>query len=142
MRSRILTLLLIAAVVACPMQCGSGVCFAGDCCPPTGSQLSCEQHGTNDICCEESQPEDDRAPEPQRCPGEQSCQGVCGGAVFEKPVKKLDTTDSLVLQLDSDLSLGTSLIECRTANLVEPKCHHPGGNHGRSLRTLHMSLLC
>ena len=142
MFSRAVSLTLMAAIIACPMWCGSGSCHAGQCCSAEQtSDRACSVHGTDCCCCEESLPDSDRHC-PCESPRESSCQGVCGGAVFEKPRELNDVFDTFVTPLtDSESPVVARLIECNTQG-VEHRWHPRGDNHGRSLRTLHMSFLC
>ena len=141
MYARTVSIALIAAIIACPMRCGNGLCHAGECCPEEqSSQQSCPTHGTEQCCCDKgsSGSKDDG---PCDLPCESSCQGVCGGAIFEKPLELNDELDSFLLPHIA----GETPVACQ---LAESRYHdgdhllHCGGNHGRSLRTLHMSFLC
>lgn len=148
MLARIVSLVLIAAVVACPLTCGNGLCHAGQCCSEMqASDQVCPAHGTAQCCCGRASSDEDHCPSgdrgPCRCPGKSSCQGVCGGAVFEKQIELDGASDSSFLSLvDTDTLLVTRVIERRTAHGAEHHWHRRGGNHGRSLRALHMSFLC
>ena len=141
MFARTVSVVLIAAIIACPMWCGNGVCHATECC--LAEQPSCEAcpvHGTA-RCCDQPSPENNRHC-PSESPGTSSCQGVCGGAVFTKPNKLNDVADSFFGPLmDIDSPVVARLVECNFHG-IEHDWHNGGGNHGRSLRTLHMSFLC
>ena len=141
MLPRIVVSVLILAIIACPLWCGNGSCHAGQCCPATHSvDHICPVHGTATCCCtDKSSDDDDHVP--RRCPNK-SCQGVCGGAVLEKPLE-LDGTDSLLFWplIEADASIAVQLAESRSLDVVLPG-HCRRGNHGRLLRTLHMSFLC
>ena len=142
MFARCVSLILIAAIVVCPLRCGNGQCHADECCLATQpSDQVCPAHVTAHCCCQDSCPDnDDRVP--RRCPSETSCQGVCGGAVFEKLIELDDASDSSFPPgIDTDTPLLTRLIEYSTTHRAERHWHSHGGNNGRSLRTLHMSLL-
>lgn len=141
MSPRIVSSLLILAVVACPLWCRNTSCDAVACC----SVLQPEDHACADdavtTCCGQPKSSDDNDRGPCRGPLA-SCHGVCGGAVFDKPAEP-DDADNL---------LSLSLIEPRTSLAVQPAEGHSldvadrwycrGGNYGRSLRALHMSFLC
>ena len=148
MLTRIISVVLIAAVIACPMWCGSGVCHTGRCCAADGSSLEkqdsyavCSVHGKKDCGCEKSSRDNDEHG-PNRCPGNGLCQGVCGGAVFEKPFK-LDGPYlfSFLLLIDSDDSNISLLADYRTVGTGHHHCLSPK-NHGRFMRMLHSSFLC
>ena len=141
MHARIVTIVLIAAVIACPTWCGRGLCHAGTCCSAEqSSEWACPVHGT--ACCDcDKNSSDSNNDCPCDVPCDPSCQGVCGGAVFEKPLELNIGMDSSFLPLVA----AETPVACQ---LAESRSHdgdhllHCGGNHGRSLRTLHMSFLC
>ena len=142
MFARTVSLILIAAVIACPMWCANGQCHAGQCCAAEQSlHQSCPVHGTACCCCEKDS-SDSNDDCPCDAPSESSCQGVCGGAVFEKPCELNDEMDSSFLLFNAAEMLP---VACRLAEYLTQNGDHfldGGGNHGRSLRTLHMSFLC
>jgi len=149
MFARIISLVLIAAVIACPLSCGSGVCHADQCCADRGcvseeqcSQAVCAGHATTDgDCCAESS-HDRGEPIPAPCPAKSSCQGICGGAVIEKPCKLGSPGASFIhLQPGNDHTFVFQLSVCRTTAFEFPECVR-AGNQGRFVRTLHMSLNC
>ena len=142
MFTRTVSLVLIAAIIACPLWCGSGLCHAGQCCSvKQSSQQSFPGHGAVNCCCTRSSPDgDDQAP--SRCPAKSSCQGVCGGAIFEKLGELDSVEDSFFLPLaDAEVSVSSWLLQCRSPDVAHHHCQS-GGNYGRSLRTLYMSLVC
>ena len=143
MSAQVVSLLQIAALLVCPMSCGAGYCADKACCgtivqdSTDAGQASENSRG----CC---QPKPDREADhrsPIRRP-ESSCQGICGGAVFQKPVElNIGTAwafaclaDQTVLVSQSDLELRTP--EAKYLQLLR------GGNQGRLLRTRLMSFLC
>ena len=141
MFARTVSLVLTVAIIACPMWCGNGLCHAGWCCSPEqSSHQPCPVHGTA-RCCGDTGSPDSKDDCPGEAPGKSSCQGVCGGAVFEKPRELNDGTDSSVLPLvTAETPVACQLAECRTHGGEHfLRC---GGNRGRFLRTLHMSFLC
>lgn len=142
MFARCLSLVMIAVVVACPMWCGSGLCCADQCgSKEQSSHQACPRHGSAGCCCEEPSP-DNGDQSPCQCPNTKSCQGVCGGAVFEKPIELNDESGSVFSPLDdTEIFFATQLAECRSLDVEHPWERH-GGNLGRFLRTLHMSSLC
>ena len=138
---RTVSLILVAAVIACPLWCGNGSCHADSCCSAEQStQQACPVHATACCCCDnDSSDSNDNCP--CEAPCESSCQGICGGAVFEKPCGLNDGMDSSFLSL----LVGKMPIACRLAECRIQNGDHfilCGGNHGRILRTLHMSFLC
>lgn len=141
MIARVVSLVQIAATVACPISCGSGLCGAGHCCS-VGQSVAvdhvCPVHATLACCCEEPSHNEGI---PSRCP-QKPCQGVCGGAVFQKPIELKDCSATLFLPLiQTDISFAPRLADCGMPN-AEHRCNCHGGNHGRALRTRYMSFLC
>ena len=142
MSPRIISLVQIAAIIACPMWCSSGLCLADQCCSlKQPAEQVCPAHRSAKCCCcnQESDRDDNRSP--CRC-HDKSCQGVCGGAVFQKPIEVSHTSDGFLPFLnDVDFSFRAQSAECQMLNLEHPPFFH-SGNHGRFMRALHMSLLC
>ena len=142
MLARTVSLVLIVAVIACPLGCGNGLCQADQCAGGESSQSSCSTSEAACCCCEHSLPDsDDDNSSPCDCPENSSCQGVCGGAVFEKLCEPDRLEASFFLPLtDTQTSLVFRLAQCR---LIAVGDHAGcGQNHGRMLRTMHMSYLC
>ena len=149
MFARIVSLVLIAALIACPLSCGSGVCHGSQSCADGGCVAEnqclhpvCSQLATADNdCCDESS-HDSGEPLPHPCPAKSSCQGICGGAVIEKPCEP-DTADaSTLLPPTSTDDAFVSLPSVIPTEIVtSPECVR-GDNQGRFMRTLHMSLIC
>jgi hypothetical protein len=142
MLARIVSLLLIAAVIACPLECGMGLCEADQCAGNKSSQRSRSTSEAACCCCEQSLPDsDDDNSSPCDCPENSSCQGVCGGAVFEKLCEPDRAEATCFLpRTDTQTSLVSRLAQCR---LVAVGDHAGcGQNQGRMLRTRHMSFLC
>ena len=140
MLARTVSLALITAIIACPLWCGNGLCHAGQCCSAEQSfRLSSPVHRTA-RCCDKSSPNsNDNCPYDTPC--KSSCQGICGGAIFENPCKLDDGTDTAFLSLIAvDMPVACQLAECRIYDGNHLLCW--SGNHGRFLRTLHMSFLC
>lgn len=143
MNPRTVSLVLIAAVVACPMWCGTGSCNAGQCCGEEASESDrvCTTNEAESRCCHHKPDSDDD----QQCPTHSSptsCQGVCGGAVLAKDVEVRGDSHVIILPLiDDHAAMPARLVECgRCRN--EQHCCHSNANHGRVVRTLHMSFLC
>ena len=141
MFARILSTLLIPALIACPVVCSEGVCDVTCCSARQPLQACSPVDGTTPHCCQQSQPVN-HSPGPQRPSGKAPCHGVCGGAIFEKPVEFNEVVDPFFCALvDIDVGLVLQLTQ-RQFHCVEHHWYCHGGNHGRSLRTLQMSLLC
>ena len=139
MFARIVSLVQIATIIVCPMWCSSGLCHAGQCCSVKQSAADqvCPLHGTA-TCCEKSSHEDGV---PCRYPNK-PCQGICGGAVFEKPIELDDCSATFFLPLiHTDIFFAPQLADGAKLD-AEHRCQCLGDNHGRSLRTLYMSYLC
>lgn len=143
MIARTVSVILIVALIACPLWCGNGQLHAAQCCSVQQSlNHDCTVHGTDADCCKDSCSGDgDRGP--SRCPIQSSCQGVCGGAVIEKPVEVDNAADPFYLpRIDTDTQFVTHVLECSTTHRAEHHCHCRGSsNYGRSLRSLQMSFL-
>ena len=144
MFSRTISLVLIAALIACPLWCN--VAFGSGQCCPTGESESVMVCGNEPAdCCGEKKEAPLRAPhnDDRPCPCETAgCQGICGGAVLQKSVQ-LDWVTVVVLLplIDEHASENLQLLDCCRHRLEQT----PGGsgaNHGRTVRTLHMSFLC
>ncbi len=149
MTARIVSLVLIASVVACPLSCGSGICHAGQCCAVDGSdpgrqcaKIAGTRHAVADCdCCDiPSHERDEHGPPP--CRGKTKCQGICGGAVFEKPHELATANVFFLPQLHSDDDTFVSLLSVRRTNGFEITECVSSGNQGRFVRTLYMSLIC
>ena len=143
MLARIYSLTLITAILACPMACGIAPCCAEN---EFDSDRSQSQDSTCDCHCASAKgsPNEDEPLRPSSqddlpfdapCEHETPCQGVCGGAVLEKPfVPSFDLAFTAVVVLEQpDFQFVF-------------RCSHPlseaDDHSGRELRTLHMSFLC
>ena len=146
MFGRIVSVALIVVVIACPMLCGKGRCHAGGCCADDrcgwddALTKACELHGTVDCRCEDA-PRQRGGDPPRNCPDKRICQGVCGGAVLDKPVELEVIEFSCMLWLDGDYLVVSRLNPVRDNAGVHRLCV-PGQNYGRYTRTLHASFLC
>lgn len=159
MFSRIVALVQIAAIVACPLRCGSGLCYAEPCgsqehaSATTSSPTTCGEDSSAHCCGNESilSPANANAsanehardePSSPPCPcSDSSCQGVCGGAVFAKPIDLSTVADSIFLPLvDAQVSVDSQFADSRS-QIGEFHWRGSSGNHGRFVRTLHMSFL-
>ncbi|MFP6765181.1 MAG: hypothetical protein VB858_16245 [Planctomycetaceae bacterium] len=140
---------LIAAVIACPVWCGGGVCHTEACHRQAVSAASdlYAVHGADGPCCTaDSRSGNDRSgndqPQPCPCGSQSSCQGICGGAVLGKAIGFNSLADVLVLPLnDAHAPVTARMVTC--SHLCDGPHHRDSSsNHGRRMRTLHMSFLC
>ncbi len=147
MVSRTVSLVLITTIIACPVWCSNGLCNADQCCAAKASwHQACPVDGNVGSCCERSGSDSDchrPGKTPHNPPCDSSCQGVCGGAIFEKPCELNNASDSF----PSPLVVTDVAVVPRSAELCSDDIGHAvyctsGGNLGRSLRTLYMSFLC
>ena len=141
MFDRLVSLLLIAAVIACPMWCDNGVCgcCAADECGMEEATNLCPVNESATCCCDESHEKEDRDVPFHDV---SNCQGVCGGAVFEKPCQLDDADASVFLPLlDTDESIGILFARIREVGVEHHYCS-TSRNHGRFMRTLNSSFLC
>ena len=145
MASRTLSFILIAAILACPMACGTGIvlCCAVEAsaphsCPVHAGECQCESELAHAGQCGHDQPcpcPHHNFPSDDPCEHGKPCQGICGGAVLEKPFVPLFDLAFLPL---------VDLRWLQDQNHSEHLCLSLHADHfsGRTLRTLHMSFLC
>ncbi len=145
--SRVISFLLVGAVLACPLSCKVGACHIDGCCSG-GADSACEQCAeaedacSGECCCCDEASNQDESRGPDRCPKESMCQGVCGGAIFEEPCMLEEADVSFLLPLpDIYRTATTSQLKERTG-LPGFSGHLTSKNQGCFLRILHMSLLC
>jgi hypothetical protein len=141
MYAQAISIVMTAAIIACPMWCGSGLCHDEGCC--AAGKLVEQTIPAHDSarCCGGKGLPGDNSNCPPDTPCELSCQGVCGGAVLEKPCELTGEFESSVLPLVAN----ETPVACQTAQgrtRDRDRFLQHGGNHGRLLRTLHMSFLC
>lgn len=146
MLDRIVSIVLIAAILACPAKCGKGLSHHSSCCPEQeSSQLQSANPETDCCCCKNESPEGkiDQPPAPfgEPPPCELSCQGVCGGAIIENRCGVDAHINFCQLLPDAPELVAVSQLTDFCTHLGDHFLHG-GGNHGRSLRTLHLSFLC
>jgi len=142
MFSRVVSLILTAAIIGCPTWCRVWMCHAGNCCAAQPcTHVECDTAGTGHCCRKQPMRTDEEAP-PSRAPCKSPCQGVCGGAVFDQScqVDRLEH-ESFLPPSDADISDGSQLA-VRQLDALAHQQSSGGGNYGRLLRTLHASLLC
>jgi hypothetical protein len=141
MYAQAISIVMTAAIIACPMRCGSGLCHDEECCAAGKLvEQTCPAHDSGRCCGGKGLP-GDSSDCPPDAPCELSCQGVCGGVIFEKPCELTGEIESSVLPLTAD----ETPVACQTAERRTRGGDgflRNGGNHGRLLRTLHMSFLC
>jgi len=166
MSDRIVPIVLVAALVGCPLWCGSGPCSGGGICCTAQQSLAatCSAHTAEACCCDrggQTLRDIGHADYPDANPGSATpngatpngncpirsdglpCQGVCSGAVVAKPTE-LDEDPILVplpLSLTDEFDrCCLAWLDCRqdAFNPVSP----PAANYGRFLCTLHASWLC
>ena len=141
MYPRVVSLILMVAVFACPLWCSKGLC-----CSDHQISTECQTSDLDNCClcpCESSPADTD---DKQRCPYEiptkSRCQGVCGGAVLEKSLELDGIGDALIQPFQSTgESLGTQPVNVDLLTIL----HHrfwPGKNYGRCVRVRHSSFLC
>lgn len=137
---RIVPLSLIVAIIACPLLCRNGQC-QGCCAEEQALQSPCSAQETGDCCCAATSQEDSGHRPCDDDTGESGCQGVCGGAVLEKPSSlPAPTAMALLHDFDANLTPSVSRWADRHGPIVEPRSSS-GMPPGRYIRTLHMSFL-
>jgi len=139
MRFPAISIPLIAAIIACPIWCGSGLV---PCCAQDISATSMPAHDAP--CCGrcEDASHQQHGDLPQNdCPQHTTqCQGICGGAVVENADPAIDS-DELIqpcLAFVDERSHSVTIQPDRTADPIQ----FSSGNLGRFVRTLHASFLC
>ena len=141
MFARLVSIFLIAAVIACPLWCEKGRCSGGRCSSVEQSShqpsLVC---GTAHFCCAEDLSNNGHSC-PCNAPTKSPCQGVCGGAVFKTSCELNDGAEPFArLLLVVKIPAPCQVRECGTHDGFH--LLYCSGNQGRSLRTLHMSFVC
>lgn len=145
MAARMISLALIAAIVACPLLCRNGYC-EGCCAVEKTAPSICPAGGTGDCCYPTASEKDTSRDGESRRPcdddsGESGCQGVCGGAVLDKP-SSLPAPAELAFLEEFTANSTPSLpgLADRQTPAVESRCDC-SMNPGRYIRTLHSSRL-
>ncbi len=132
---------LITAVIACPLLCRIGHC-AGCCAEKQSVESTCPASEIGNDCCRgASQDGQDQRP-CDRGPGAFDCQGVCGGAVLEKPGSLSRPTE---IRLPHEFNAHPSPSASRLAERQRYTVVHSFDGSmtpGRYIRILHMSFLC
>jgi hypothetical protein len=137
MLTRLLSVLLAAAVLVCPLVC-------------VGADSRCEKEPVtaSGCCCKHCHSKESSAPGNDTCPGdhrpaEKCCQGVCGGAVIEK-------RDAQTVTIEFTAFLAPAIVAVSSLEFSEPCTNtaaqvllpDDGHNPGRVLRCLWQSFLC
>lgn len=134
MTGRFFTLLLIPAIIGCPLMCVAGSCAS--------SGLEAEPAVAACCCCPHSgQPPQNEGDRPIRPDSGGPCQGVCGGVVFVKPVETHRLQECDLFQF---VAVENAVVAQPAVTLTDVERGLPlnGLPAGRSLRALHMSFLC
>lgn len=154
MFERLYSLVLVAAVIACPMRCIDCQCHAAECHSAQCDSVPLEKVSSADApCCphctvasadnKSGQSKDDRhAPSPDPC--QSTCQGICGGAVFQKPCTLNLPTVVKMMPLNED-QFSRAIAQPLPFRGSESGRHcgtHSGKNIGRLLRIEQMSFVC
>jgi len=132
MISKILSFILIATMLTCPLGCGLSV---SACCAATASADGPGEENQRTCCCGE--PDQQKKQSPADAPREQngSCQGICGGAVVEE-----------MFPAPSDVSFQPPVtFEQQNLRSESEVCEFGRGEGDLTrppLRLLHMSFLC
>lgn len=164
MLNRLISLLLAAAIIGCPIWCGHQPGHSGGCCAFPGDVTGpLEDSQTGAICCCASQhassacqplsdpdaagdPSESPLPAPDGCPDESSCQGICGGAVIDKSRSWPEISHlSSLLTIDADVDAPRIENLRRRLDAIAHWDSDPQlskGNYGRLVRLRHCSLLC
>ncbi len=141
MTRKVLNLLLIAMIVACPLWCMSGICASTEeCCARDQAAHDCcdqEQARDQHSCDEHSDHHPSNPCDNSPCG---LCQCICGGAVIEH------NDDDVAQQVANplhDLVLASNSIADILFRQNSPTilAHEARVTSGRSLCILHMSLL-
>jgi hypothetical protein len=137
---RVVALLSIVAVVACPLHCAGDSCHAGDCCRENAispaTTAATQQH---ECCCQQEVPADSH-PCPDHPIRSSDCQGLCGGAIFERPCRDSVTTNCYYLSWAAPTTTVATFSSIKP-RLVQPSDGYLASN-GRALRTWLASFLC
>ena len=143
MKFRLVSILLIVAVIACPLRCGIGYCHAAGCCAVAEEAASPEYSAAVEQpgCCCPRSPLEEESEERSPCPERSSCQGVCGGAVIDKSTE-LNATLLCQCLPAFDFDGVAAARQAPVQILANAQRECCDGNRGRIVRTLHSSLLC
>jgi hypothetical protein len=143
MIARTVSLVLVAAIVGCPICCGSGWCHDTPCrSAKQAVEYPCSLKRPVSCGCAESQPDSDQK-HPRPCPEDSTCQCICGGAVIERSCPWGGVADAFFLPVaDDDFVIASRQGLFQSLRVAHDFARLWGGNRGRFMRTLHSSLLC
>jgi len=136
MTLRLIHLLMIATVVACPLACWTG----GPACCVDPADTNRGASDCCDDCCRPDQSGRDTCPGGE-CPRGGDCPCLCAGAVVVRPT--LELVDSPLTLLDT-----AAVLSCVVCPLHDAASHgwrppdDSAARSGRALRTICCSLLC
>ena len=136
MLARLFALILMPAIIACPMTCAVGVCHGEN-----ADSQSQSPSATHCCCSHCGTPDESNPNEPADPLRELPCQGVCGGVVFEKPV---ELNPVVVFDFPSLVAIEIPVVVRSTYQTADDdRCDIQGlGNYGRMVCALHMAFLC
>jgi len=141
MLTRVAPIAMIAAILVCPLLCRNGHCQG--CCAGKQSVSSiCPVSAAGNGCCRNTSRDGEDQRPCDGAPGTSGCQGVCGGAVLEKPNSLPEPTEMRFRYVfNARPSLPASLLaHCQAHTLV--RSFDGSMTPGRYIRTLYMSFLC
>ena len=157
MANSFISLILIVAVLVCPLRCSLGACAGDSCCATRRCGTASDRDDTGELstggtalspktsCCSSTGPQQRPRPNgntPHRQPAKSACQGICGGATLEKTCE----LNSAPFSCFSPLLVHDRALPSRTSQLRSVAAsHHLDGafaNYGRVVRLLHASFLC
>ena len=136
MQHRLVSIVSILAVICCPLWCGGGIC-----CADAECELSDQVPSAADCCCGHGGTEGERRCPEDRRSGAAHCQGICGGAVLEKPHMVRDASQGPVLGA-VQATAGTGGRFTDSISRSQAAETRAGRIFGRSLRARQMSWLC
>ena len=141
MLTRIAPLALIAAILVCPLLCRNGRCQ--ECCAGNQSVASaCLVSEAGNGCCRNTSCDGEDQRPCDGAPGGSGCQGVCGGAVLEKPNSFPEPTEMRFRYVfNAPPSLPAPLLVDHRPHTLGPS-FDGSMTPGRYIRTLYMSFLC
>jgi hypothetical protein len=129
---KVLHILLVASIFACPLWCRGGTCASTDgCCHSKDCATECcsPQRCPNDQDGHEDQPSDDSQPSNDLPQG--VCQCICGGAINDRSDDSLappssNRMDAAAAAIDSMVTIGASQFSRAVApaeGCVLPRCN-------------------
>jgi hypothetical protein len=135
MLNRVLSILLVTTILACPFCCKSGCCSER---AQTRGTYAC-QHD----CCHHEGPSDRAIPPTNSNSNSKNCQCICFGAVVDHapaPQTTIDTSFARPLPL-LDAMTAAARVSCSAQALISP-WPDIGANQGRAFCYLYSILLC